>query len=58
VKEKQLRYPVVLGQNPSDSDLQVLLKSEDLAGVSKDHPAFLFLLSERAKENGIGLASQ
>jgi hypothetical protein len=56
---KQFKYPVVLGQNSqSGSSIQPLLGPEDLARVSKDHSAFLSLLSERAKENGIDLEKQ
>ena len=52
----KLRYPVVLGQDSkSESTFKVLLTSEDLLGVSKNHSGFLSLLQERAKEKGIDL---
>lgn len=55
----QLRYPIVLGQDPGNgSKLQLLLTAEDLAGVSKSHSEFLSLLLERAKDKGINLESR
>lgn len=56
VSTNRLRYPVVLGQDSrSESTFKVLLTSEDLAGVSKNHSGFLSLLLERAKEKGVDL---
>ncbi|MCJ1380818.1 hypothetical protein MMC17_003927 [Xylographa soralifera] len=49
ISQNGLRYPMVLGQQPS-GPLQVLLTSEDLSTVSKDHTAFLSLLFQRAEE--------
>ncbi|MCJ1320279.1 hypothetical protein MMC15_005617 [Xylographa vitiligo] len=49
VSQNGLRYPMVLGQEPS-GPLQVLLTSADLSEVSKDHTAFLSLLFKRAEE--------
>ncbi|MCJ1284950.1 hypothetical protein MMC26_004287 [Xylographa opegraphella] len=49
VSQNGLKYPVVLGQPPSGA-FQVLLTSEDLSEVSKDHTAFLSLLFNRAEE--------
>ncbi|KAJ9659417.1 hypothetical protein H2198_003146 [Neophaeococcomyces mojaviensis] len=54
VKTKELSYPLVLGQK-ADGPLQLLLTAQDLAGVSKDHSAFLSLLNAKAKENGVPL---
>ncbi|MCJ1404895.1 hypothetical protein MMC11_008121 [Xylographa trunciseda] len=54
VSQNGLKYPMVLGQQPS-GPLQVLLTSEDLSKVSKDHTAFLSLLSTRAEEKDIQL---
>ena len=45
---------MVLGQEPS-GPLQVLLTSEDLSEVSKDHTAFLSLLFKRAEEKNVPL---
>ena len=54
MKIKELSYPLVLGQN-TGGPLQLLLTAQDLAGVSKDHSAFLLLLNTKAQENGISL---
>lgn len=56
VSTKKLRYPAVLGQDSkSESTLKLLLTSEDLAGVSKNHSGFLSLLLERAEKEGVDL---
>lgn len=54
VKTNELRYPLVLAQK-AGGPLQLLLTAQDLAGVSKDHLAFLSLLNTKAQENGIPL---
>lgn len=54
VKTKELRYPLVLGQN-AGGQLQLLLTAQDLAEVSKDQSAFLKVLHQKAEENGLPL---
>ena len=48
---------MVLAQT-TGGPLQVLLNAEELAQVSKDHSAFLSLLTERAKEAHIPLKEE
>ena len=54
MKSRELSYPLVLGQK-AGGPLQLLLTAQDLAGVSKDHSAFLSLLNTKAQENGVPL---
>lgn len=54
VKSNKLRYPLVLGQAKSGA-LKVLIEGDQLLAVSKDHSAFLTLLSQRAEEEAVPL---